>query len=175
MNSRALGMSKDKKSPPTTWVEFHLGSQNHFFVWRNKTDRPTIKSQVSPSLPQGLCCRSEEEKGHQKERNPIRNTTELDRASLEVPMILFSLSSIRLWIYRLQLSSIVIIINKKHSFFSCRQNLRLCCGLAHTSEPTCTDGPPVSVALVSPSPSGVCLRTLEEEPVSRRALHRYST
>lgn len=127
-----------------------------------------------PSLPQGLCCRSEEEKGHQKERNPIRNTTELDRASLEVPMILFSLSSIRLWIYRLQLSSIVIIINKKHSFFSCRQNLRLCCGLAHTSEPTCTDGPPVSVALVSPSPSGVCLRTLEEEPVSRRALHRYS-
>lgn len=53
MNSRALGMSKDKKSPPTTWVEFHLGSQNHFFVWRNKTDRPTIKSQVSPRCPRG--------------------------------------------------------------------------------------------------------------------------
>lgn len=125
--------------------------------------RPNTKSQASPRCPRSYVAIQRRKRDTKKERNPIRNTTELDRAFLEVPMVFFVLSPIRLWIYRLQLSS---IIKKKYSFFSCRQNLRLCCGLAHTSEPRSTDGPPVSVALVSPSPSGICIRTLEEEPVS---------
>lgn len=105
---------------PSDQVGVRFWVTKPIFLFEEQDQHSNAANQDQNHRPSSSVATQRRERKTKRKRNPIWNVIDLDWAFLKVTMIFFFLASIRLWIYDLQLSSVI-----KNNFFSCHQNLCL--------------------------------------------------